>query len=118
LANRRLRASVTAGFLLLLSCTDHPTTSPGEESNPIAAAAGGTGPTVRSTIPSSSPRDTTIDVLIRGSGFEQGAQAAWALDGDTTFETTRVKTNSKRVGNSRGLLGNFTIEAVSTLEVY
>ncbi len=117
-ANRRLRSSVMAGFIVLLSCTDHPTTSPDEESSPIVAAAGGTGITVRSTVPSSSPRDTTLDVLVRGSGFERESQVVWALDGDTTFQTTKVRTNATTFVTSRELIANVTIEANATLALY
>ena len=116
--NRRLRTSFLAGLVVLLSCTDRAPTSPGEESPSSAAAAGGAGLTVRSTVPSSSPRDTTIDVLVRGSGFERESQVVWALDWDTTFQTTKVRTNSTTFVSSRELIANVTIEPDAMLALY
>ncbi len=104
--------------LVLLSCTDHPATSPNGELPAAAAAAGGTVPTVRSTVPSSSPRDTTLDVLIRGSGFERESRVVWALGGDTAFATSRVRTNSTTFISAREIVANVTIEADAGLALY
>lgn len=117
-AYRRLRVSVTAGFIVLLSCTEDSTMSPNGEAIPIAAAGGGAGPTVRSTVPSSSPRDTTLDVLVRGTGFERESRVVWALDGDTAFQTTGVRTNATTFVSSRELIANVTIEADARLALY
>jgi uncharacterized membrane protein len=102
--------------LIVAACTDQTPTTPGTEGS--AFAAGGSGPTVRSTVPASAPRDTTIDVLVQGSGFDRGSRAVWALDGDTTFQTTRITTNSTTVLNSRELIANITIEPDAELALF
>jgi uncharacterized membrane protein len=117
LTNRRLCAGGTVVFALLLGCTDYPPTSP-SDAHPVSEASGDTGPTVKSVVPSSSPRDTTIDVLIRGSGFSQGSRVVWALNGDTTFQATQVRTNSTTFLTARELIVNVTIEADATLALY
>ena len=43
---------------------------------------------------------------------------AWALDGDTTFQTTKVRTNSMTFVSSRELIANVTIEADAALALY
>jgi uncharacterized membrane protein len=102
--------------VIVAACTEQTPTAPRTDSPEFAP--GGTGPTVRSTVPASSPRDTTINVLVRGSGFDRGSRAVWALDGDTTFQTTRITTNSTTVLNSRELIANITIEPDAELALF
>lgn len=113
--SRATRALALLGVALGLGCTDQTGTSP--DGNIEAAVAGG-GLTVRSTVPSSSPRDTTVDILVRGTGFDQGSQATWALKGDTTYQTTRIHTNSTTFVNSTQLVANITIGADAQLALY
>jgi probable HAF family extracellular repeat protein len=113
--NRATRALALLGVALGLGCTDQTGTSP--DGNIEAAVAGG-GLTVRSTVPSSSPRDTTVDILVRGTGFDQGSQATWALKGDSTYQTTKIHTNSTTFVNSTALIANITIGADAQLALY
>jgi hypothetical protein len=83
----------------------------------LAKAAGG-GPSVKSTVPDSAPPDITLDVHVLGSGFDAGSRAVWALKGDTTFATTKVKTNSTRYVSSRELVANITIAADARQDLY
>src|SRR5688572_26555241 len=90
------------------------------DDRPVALAVGGphfakggpsANPTVASTTPASAPRNITLNVTVGGSGFDQGSRAVWALDGDTTFATTRVRTNSTTYVSSSKLTANITIGA-------
>lgn len=67
--------------------------------------------TVTSTNPSSTFRDATLDVRVIGTGFAQGARAVWARNNDTTFATTKVKTNSTTFVSATELLTNITLQA-------
>src|SRR5688500_2149477 len=58
------------------------------------SGGGGGGPSVKTTSPRSAPRGTTLNVRVLGSGYVQGSRAVWALNGDTTFANTKVRTNS------------------------
>jgi len=75
-------------------------------------------PTVTSTTPAGAKRDTTLSVTIAGSGFDQGSRATWALNGDTTFATTKVKTNSTTYVSPKQLVASITIAAEATVDVY
>lgn len=73
--------------LLILACgPDAPLGTPLPREASLAKGGGGAGGplTVTSTSPASAPQDTTLDVVVNGSGFERGAKASWALAGDTT----------------------------------
>jgi len=81
---------------------------------PFLAKAGGTGPSVQSTSPSYSHRDTTLDVHVLGSGFSTGAKAAWSLGGDTTL----VRVNRTTYVSSGEVIANITVPAGAPLATY
>lgn len=83
-----------------------------------AAAVGGPDPTVRSTVPSASPRDTSIAVQVLGSGFDAGTRVVWGLRGDTTAATTKVHVNSTSFVNPHELIAEITIDADAALDRY
>ena len=83
-----------------------------------AAAIGGPDPAVRSTVPSASPRDTSIAVQVLGSGFDRGTQAVWGLHGDTTVATTKVHVGSTTFVSPHELIAEITIDADATLDRY
>jgi uncharacterized membrane protein len=99
-----------------LACGDHSATSLTEPR--FAVSETGADPSVRSTVPASAPRDTTIQILVRGSGFDQGSRAVWALKGDTTFVATRIRVNSTAFVNARELIANVTIAGDAELALY
>jgi hypothetical protein len=68
---------------------------------------------VASASPDSATQDTTLDVVINGSGFVFGATATWALQG--VSDSSQVRTNSTRYVNSRQLVANITISATATI---
>jgi probable HAF family extracellular repeat protein len=115
--SRATRALTLLGLAFGLGCTDQTGTSPNGSIDAAAAGSGGSI-TVRSTVPSSSPRDTTVDILVRGTGFDQGSRATWALKGDSTYQTTKIHTNSTTFVNSTALIANITIGADAQLALY
>ena len=87
--------------------------------DPSFGKGGSSGdPTVTSTTPSRASPDTTLTVTVSGSGFEPGSKAVWALDGDTTFAKTKVKTNSTQYVSARQLVANITISADASIDLY
>lgn len=74
--------------------------------------------TVGSINPTSSFRDATLDVHVLGTGFAQGARAVWSRNNDTTFATTKVKTNSTTVVSAGELIANITIQPNSHFGAY
>lgn len=91
-------------------------------SDPSAPPVSGLAPTfaratsdvvVSSAVPDSASQDTTLDVVVNGSGFVSGAVAKWALAGVT--DSTQVRTNSTRYVNSRQLVANVTISGTATI---
>jgi hypothetical protein len=98
----------------LAACSDD---TPSRIAAPVApslAKAGGTGPSVQSTSPDYSHRDTTLDVHVFGSGFAAGAKAAWSLGGDTT----RVRVNRTTYVSSGEVIANVTVPAGAPLATY
>jgi len=115
-SQRRPRTGLTvlSAMAWLLGCVDH--TVPTAPS--LAQGGAGKGPVVREADPSFGPQGTTLDVRVLGSGYDQGSGATWALQGDTAFATTRVKTNSTTFVSSSELRANITIEGDASLALY
>ena len=101
-------------LVVLGACDETTVTAPGEPS--LAREPG--APAVKSTDPTSAPRNTTLTVRVLGSGFQPDAQAVWALDGDTAFATTRIQTNTTEYVSSRELRASITIESDAELELF
>jgi len=95
------------------ACTREPS-SPADLGLDISAAKGSTTSdmTVSSATPDSATQDTTLDVVINGSGFVSGTSANWALAG--VQDPAQVRTNSTRYVSSRQLVANITISASAT----
>ena len=103
-------ALVLAAFLA--ACSDD---APSSAVAPSFAKTGGsTGPSVTSTTPDYSHRDTTLDVHVFGNGFSSGAKAAWSLGGDTTL----VHVNRTTYVSSGELIANVTVPAAAPLATY
>lgn len=73
----------------------------------FAKASSGTV-TVSSADPAAAPRDTTLDVRIRGSGFDASAAVQFLLDG---AGDPRVHTNSTAFVSASEVVANITIDA-------
>jgi hypothetical protein len=111
---RRSSAVRLLSLLALSGCGTEALTSPPVQT-PSFARGGGSGPTVKAADPDSGLRNTTIEVRVLGSGFDNGSRAVWALAGDTTQATTKVKTNSTHFVSSRELVANITIASDAPL---
>jgi uncharacterized membrane protein len=110
-------AAAALSVLLVVNCNTDQVTDPSSHL-PQAAAIGGPDVIVRSTVPSASPRDTSVSVQVLGSGFDRGSRAVWALNGDTTFVTTRVRVSATIFVSARELIAEVTIEADALLDRY
>lgn len=109
--------------VMVLACTEQVPTDPGADSEPRFAkpgggGGGGGGPTVKATDPTSGARASTVSVRVMGSNYVAGSRAVWALNGDSTFATTKVKTNSTTYVSSKELLASITIEGDANLDLY
>jgi hypothetical protein len=106
--------SVSAS-LVTASCSDSILSSESESLQPRSAKAASTGIQVTSTSPSAAPRDTTLNVLINGSGFAKGATASFELNG---LADARVRVNSTRYVKPTQLVANITISADAVPDRY
>ena len=107
------RTLTVSAVLLLSACADREPTLP-----PISAAAGGGGsggPAVTATVPDSATQDTTLDVVVSGSGFDQGSQAQWAIAG---VPSAKVRTNSTQFVTPKKLIANITIATDADTGLY
>jgi probable HAF family extracellular repeat protein len=94
------------GFLALSACTDRTPAGPSPSGAALARPTGGNGPTVKAAVPDSATVDTTLNVRVLGSGFDQGSRANWALKG---VPSAKVVTNSTQFVSSTELVANITI---------
>ena len=119
------RRSIGAAVLVLvavMACqADAPTSTLPLDDVSLAKGGGGGGggsggvaPTVTSTDPPSTVRDTTIDVAVFGTGFTTGAKATWSLAGDTT----QVHVKSTKVVSSSQLIARIVVPATATVASY
>jgi probable HAF family extracellular repeat protein len=81
----------------------------------LARPTGGNGPTVKAAIPDSATVDTTLNVRVLGSGFDQGSRANWAFKG---VPSAKVVTNSTQFVSSTELVANITIARDATVGSY
>lgn len=94
------------GFLVFSACTDRALTGPSPSEAALAKSGGANGPTVKSTIPDSATVDTTLNVRVLGSGYDQGSRANWAFKG---VVSDKIVTNSTLFVSSTELVANITI---------
>jgi hypothetical protein len=89
------------------ACSDSQPTVTGVEP-PLPAKGGGAGgnPVVSATDPTEAEQDTTLDVRVLGSGFDDGSSVRLLLNGKPT---KKIKTNSTRFETEEELVANITI---------
>lgn len=107
LISPRLAGCVLA--VLAVACTE----SPRDPTAPAFAKAP-SGPTVTATNPGASVRDTTLVVQVLGSGFDNGSQAQFLLNG---APDPKVVTNSTSFVSSTEVDANITI-AIDAVPTY
>jgi uncharacterized membrane protein len=105
---------VTAVAFVIGACGGERLSAPDDVNSPAFAKAG-SGPTVTSTVPSDAPRDTTLDVRILGSGFDNGSRAEFLLDG---VSDSRVHVNTTRFVASNEIVANLSIDADAAAALY
>jgi hypothetical protein len=105
-------AALLLALALPTGCADSPALSPEE----LAALSRNGGEiTVTSTDPAGAPQDTTLEVKVYGSNFDQSARVELALGGQTT---ERVRTNSTRYVNQKQLIASISIQADAAVGAY
>lgn len=92
--------------LLFATCEKDIPTGSSRGSIDLAGKPSGGDPIVSSTDPTSAPQDTTLNVQVTGSNFDQGSRVDLAIDGATT---DKVRTNSTTFINSKKLIANVSI---------
>ena len=76
-------------------------------------ATSSTDMTLSSLTPDSATQDTTVDVVINGSGFVAGTAATWSLNGNA--DSTQIRTNRTTYVSSRKLIANITVSGTATI---
>ncbi len=99
-------AAIAALALSVVACNDVPVTP--DEGPGFSSAKPVAGPTVTATSPDTAVQDTTLDVTVSGTGFDNGSSAEWLLAG---VADPRVRTNSTRYVSAGSLVANITIAA-------
>jgi hypothetical protein len=87
---------------------------------PLLAKGGGGGAeedsvVVSDTDPREAEQDTTLDVRVSGSGYDDGSSVRFLLNGKPT---KKVKTNSTRFENEQELVANITIALDAVVASY
>ncbi|MGD2216800.1 MAG: hypothetical protein PVJ64_08585 [Gemmatimonadales bacterium] len=95
-------------------CQDEAATGP-EVTGVQLAKPGSQDPEVTGTDPTGAPQDTTLDVEVSGSGFDDGSTVEMTLSG---VPTEKVRTNSTRYRSPRKLIANITIAADAQVDFY
>ena len=109
-----LACLVPSAVLLITACAADPSAPVQSSAVGLAARQSvSTDVTVTSATPDSATQDTTLDVVVAGTGFVSGSTATWALAG--VPDPTQVRTNSTRYVSSRKLVANITISATAAI---
>jgi hypothetical protein len=99
-----------------MACTDQHPTVPLDLTIQPAKPAGVGAVKVDATDPPAAEQETTLDVRILGSGFDNGSKASWLLAGEV--KPNQVKTNSTKFLSSTELEANITIALDATVALW
>lgn len=108
-----LACCVLTGLLLVTSCTQDDPTQPTVTG--ILLKPGGGVVKVEITDPPGAPQETILDVYVMGSGFDEGSEATFLLDG---LPNPKVSTNSNHFVSHDTLIANITIAAEADTALY
>ena len=97
---------IMGGLIAFSACTDSAPPSGPSPSRIAMAVGGGSGPTVKYTDPDTATVDTTLNVHVFGSGYDQGSRANWAFKG---VVSDKIVTNATVFVSSTELVANITI---------
>ena len=110
----RLRALLAALSLATIVACDSSLSAP--DIDPSFAKGGGGAPIkVQATDPTGAPQDTTVEVRVLGSGFDQESRAAFLLAGSPT---PGVVTNDTRFVSDVELVAEITIALDADVALY
>ena len=112
--NRMRHALVVLTMVGIAACAgDRPT---GPDASILAAkGGGGGGPKVNAAEPNNAPQDTTLDIRVIGSGFEDGSVVKLLLAGNST---PKIVTNSTNFVDGNNLIANITIAIDAEITLY
>jgi hypothetical protein len=103
-----------AGLALLASCDGQPS-GPQVDGILLARGGGGPPPKVDEADPPSAPQDTTLDVRVLGSGFDNGSMVEYTIDG---APQAQVRTNSVTFVSENELITDVTIDLDAQVDLY
>ena len=112
-AARHFRPWVAVTVLAAVGCSDG-ALSP-EDTAVFAKGGGGGGPSVNAADPNSAPQDTTLEVRVIGSRFDQGSTVRFLLAGEST---PKIVTNASTYVSSDTLIANITVAADADATLY
>jgi len=112
-AARRYRLWVAVTALAAAACSDG-AMSP-ENAPVLAKGGGGGGPSVNAADPNSASQDTTLEVRVIGSGFDEGSTVTFLLAGEST---PKIVTNSSQFVSSDTLIANISVAADADTALY
>ena len=81
----------------------------------VQLARGGAGPKVKEADPNIAPQDTTLDVRVIGTGFDQGSVAEFLLSGQSE---PKIVTNATTFVDKNNLIANITIPLDADVALY
>jgi len=113
--SHRLVVACAALCALVTACSDSVSTVVSSSPQVSFGRATSTGPQVTSILPSTAPRDTTLDIQVNGSGFDNGSHVSLALNGEAD---ARVRVNRTRYVKTTQLVANVTISADALADLY
>ena len=107
---------IWAAALLAGACTsDAPTSLDGSSDRALARPTSGPAVNVLEVDPPRAPQNATLDVRVRGSGYDDGSAVSFELAGQPA---TEIQTNSTAFVSQRELVANITIEADAEVALY
>ncbi len=109
-----LAATGLALAVSLLSCQPDQPTEPVVTG--ISLAKGGiAGPEVDEAVPPITEQNTTLDVRVLGSGYDDGSAATFKINGGTV---PQVRTNSTTFVTAEELIANITVDPDAPIDLY
>ncbi len=118
----RFRAPLLSSMLLWAAAifaggcaSDSPTSLDDASDRALARPAASPNVNVLTVDPPRAPQNATLDVLVRGSGYDDGSTVSFELAGQPA---TEILTNSTVFVSQRELVANITIEADAEVALY